>query len=416
MFTYKTQEEVDKMTASEYETYTTEKSAHEADLRKQEIEKAIEEAQKNNATKEEVEALTNKNADIVKEIERLSLDAKKRSEQPNGVLKNFATALMDAFKSMGNSIEDVIEKKVDATKAVVNITDATTIDAVGSASHYSLTTPTGFVGTIRSRMLTYLQNVSVRNIGGNRAMWFVELDEQGTPIMIAEAATKTKVSVRYEEREKKSKKIGIHSKVSTEFLRNLPQLVSYVQSNLIKRLEIATENQLFGGDDTGNNLAGLSEYAVAFTGGSLAGTLPNPSINDVFRAVVLQVTEAYHMPNAIFVRPGVIAQMDVAKSADGIYELPPFRQANGNVVSGMTLIETMGLPSGIDFMGGDLSVVQVAFTSPLSVEINRSGTDMIDNLRTILVEQELVQWVSETDVNGLVYGDVATAITALTEE
>jgi hypothetical protein len=415
MFTYKTQEEVDKMTASEYETYTTEKSAHEADLRKKEIEKAIEEAQKNNATKAEIEALTAKNADIVKEIERLSLEAKKASEQPSGVLKNFATALMDAFKSMGNSIEDVIEKKVDATKAVVNITDATTIDAVGSASHYSLTTPTGFVGTIRSRMLTYLQNVSVRNIGGNRAMWFVELDEQGTPIMIAEATTKTKVSVRYEEREKKSKKIGIHSKVSTEFLRNLPQLVSYVQSNLIKRLEIATENQLFGGDDTGNNLAGLSEYAVAFTGGSLAGTLPNPSINDVFRAVVLQVTEAYHMPNAIFVRPGVIAQMDVAKSADGIYELPPFRQANGNVISGMTLIETMGLPSGIDFMGGDLSVVQVAFTSPLSVEINRSGTDMIDNLRTILVEQELVQWVSETDVNGLVYGDIATAITALTD-
>lgn len=415
MFTYKTQEEVDKMTASEYETYTTEKSAYEADLRKKEIEKAIEEAQKNNAKKAEIEALTAKNAEIVKEIERLSLEAKKASEQPTGVIKNFTTALMDAFKSMGNSIEDVIEKRIDATKAVVNITDATTIDAVGSASHYSLTTPTGFVGTIRSRILTYLQNVSVRNIGGNRAMWFVELDEQGTPVMIAEAATKTKVSVRYEEREKKSKKIGIHSKVSTEFLRNLPQLVSYIQANLIKRLEIATENQLFGGDDTGNNLAGLSEYAVAFTGGSLAGTLPTPSVNDVFRAVVLQVTEAYHIPNAIFVRPGVIAQMDTAKSADGIYELPPFRQANGNVVSGMTLIETMGLPSGVDFMGGDLSVVQVAFTSPLTVEINRSGTDMIDNLRTILVEQELVQWVAETDVNGLVYGDIATALTALTD-
>ena len=56
--------------------------------------------------------------------------------------------------------------------------------------------------------MKYLSNVSVGRMRGNRVMWMEELDEQGTPIFIAEAATKTKISVRYEEREKKSKKIG----------------------------------------------------------------------------------------------------------------------------------------------------------------------------------------------------------------
>ena len=77
MFTYKTQEEVDKMSASEYETYTTQKNAHEADQRKQVIDKAISEATKNSATKAEIEALTEKQNAIVKELENATIQLKK---------------------------------------------------------------------------------------------------------------------------------------------------------------------------------------------------------------------------------------------------------------------------------------------------------------------------------------------------
>jgi len=191
-------------------------------------------------------------------------------------------------------------------------------------------------------------------------------------------------------------------------------LVNYVKSNLVKRVDIVTEDQLFAGDDTGNNLAGLTEYAVAFTGGSLAGTLANPSTTDVFRAIALQVEEAYGMATAIFVRPSILASMDVAKTTDGVYQLPPFRSANGNIVAGMELISSTGLPTGVDFIGGDLSVVNVAFADQLTVQVDMSGDDFINNLRTVLVEQELVQYVSANDTQVLVAGNIATAITALT--
>ena len=416
MFTYKTQEEVDKMTATEYETYTTEKSAHEADLRKKEIDKAIEDAQKNNATKEEIEALTNKNAEIVKEIERLSLEAKKASEVPTKENKTFYGVLKSTFEAVQKELDAVIsgEAKQMTVKAVVNITDATTIDAVGSANHINLTTNTGIISKIRSRILAYLSNVSVAPMAGNRVNWIEELDEQGTPIFIAEAGAKTKISVRYEEREMKSKKIGVYGKVSTEMLRNLPMLVPYIQSNLMKRVDIATEDQLFGGDGTGNNLTGLAEYAVAFTGGSLAGTLATPNVNDVFRAIALQVQEAYGTASALFVEPSVIAKLDVSKDDNGSYLLPPFRMANGNEIAGMTLIASTGLPSGVDFIGGDLSVVQVRFADAMNIQIGQDGNDFTNNLRTILVEQELLQFVSANDAQVLVQGTIATAITALT--
>jgi len=417
MFVEKSLEELEKMTPEQQREYLTSKKENDANLRKAEIDKAIKEANKNNVSQEEVQKLIEKQNAIVGELELFGLRMKQiteQSTQKDSAPVSLEKALTDSFDAKKEEFEKLANGDVHTVKAVVNIADSTTIDAVGSASHYSLTKNTGIISKIRSRIMKYLSNVSVGRMRGNRVMWMEELDEQGTPIFIAEAATKTKISVRYEEREKKSKKIGVHAKVTTEFLRNLPQLVNYVKSNLVKRVDIVTEDQLFAGDDTGNNLAGLTEYAVAFTGGSLAGTLANPSTADVFRAITLQVEEAYGMATAIFVRPSVLVSMDVAKTTDGVYQLPPFRSANGNIVAGMELISSTGLPSGVDFIGGDLSVVNVAFADQLTVQVDMSGDDFINNLRTVLVEQELVQYVSANDTQVLVQGDIATAITALT--
>lgn len=257
--------------------------------------------------------------------------------------------------------------------------------------------------------------VSVGSLmGANKAMWIEELDEQGAPIFIGEGDTKTEISVRYEEREMKARKIGVHGKVTTEMMRNLPSLINYIQNNLARRVDIKTEDQLFAGNNTGDNLKGLTEYATAFTGGSLNATLTAPTNADVFRAVALQVEEAFGIATALFVRPSVLATLDVEKDSNGAYLLPPFRAANGNMIAGMTLISSNGLPSGVDFVGGDLSVVNVMFTDNMSIQIGMDGNDFTKNKKTILVEQELLQFVSANDTQVLVKGDLATAITELT--
>jgi hypothetical protein len=369
---------------------------------------------------EEIKGMTDQTA-VKTALTDLEAKVKALEETPKTTKApaNFAELLMKTFEDNKELLKKVADKEIDKAsiviKSPVTVGVNNTVDAVGSASHYSVTSFTGIISALRKRVLKYLENVSVGGLPVDKpyAMWIEELDEQGNPTFLGEGATKVQGSVRYEEREKKAVKVAFWGKVTEEMLRYLPQLVNYFQNNLMKRLEIRMEDELFSGLGGANQLSGIVGYASAFTGGGLS--VANPSFADVFRAIALQVEKANGEVNAIFVRPDILAQMDVEKATDsGVYLMPPFRAANGNEVAGMRLISSNGIPSGIDFVGGDLSVVNVQFTDGLRVEIDRTQDDMITNKRTILVEAELVQFVSANDTQVLVKGDMATAIAAIT--
>lgn len=329
--------------------------------------------------------------------------------------KSFGEALNAALDANKDAIIESIDKRGASVnmviKDVVTVGENNTLFGGASASHYLLTAFTGVISKVRSRVSRYLGLVSVGTINNRVAMWVEEYDEQGTPIFIAEGATKTPVSVLYKEKEAKVQKIAVTTKVTMEMLRDLPQLASYIQSNLLRRIEVATITELFAGN--GTMLNGLFGYATAFTGGGL--TTPTPSYADVFRALALQVELAFGTATAVFVNPEILAAMDVEKSVDGIYLLPPFKSADGREVAGMELIPDVALVgSAYDFVGGDLSVVNVRFREGLTIEIGEDGNDFSKNLKTIRAEQHLVQFVSANDTQVLVKGVMADAIVAIT--
>lgn len=372
------------------------------------IKASIEELKSANDVTAIKEAITN----VETQIEAL----KQANNEPQKEVKSFREALMSAFEAKAEDINNAINNKganVDIqVKAAVNVTEANTILGGDSDSHWLLTSFTGVISAVRSRVSRYLGLVSVGTINNRVAMWVEEYNEQGTPIFIGEGVGKTKVSVQYKEKEAKVQKIAVYCKVSTEMLRDLPQLVSYLQANLLRRIEVATVTELFSGD--GTMLNGLLDYATTFTGGGV--TTATPSNFDVFRALALQVQKAFGTASAVFVNPDILAQMDMQKSADGIYLIPPFKSADGTQVAGMQLIPELALVgSGFDFVGGDLSVVNVRFREGLSINIGEDGNDFTNNMRTILAEQALVQFVSANDTQVLVKGVMADAIALITD-
>lgn len=343
-----------------------------------------------------------------------------------GTQKTMRQNLTEAFEAVKGEIEEILKNGGKqngplVVKSAVTMTATNTI--IAGTTHNTLTQDTGIISTLRKRILTYLDNVSPLQLDPTRpyAMWIEETDEQGTPIFIGEGDTKTQLSVRYEEKEKKAKKIAVHGKVSTEMMRYLPNLIAYIENNLMKRVDIVTENQLFNGNDTGNNLAGLIPYATAFDGGvgvkagtGLVGLVEKPTYADVIRAAVLQVQNSYGVASAFFVDTDILALMDTEKDDFGGYVLPPFKSADGTTISGVKLIPTTALTgTSYEFVGGDLSAIGVGFTDTMNIQIGLDGNDFTKNLKTIIVEQELVQFVSANDTKVLVKGLFADAKTLI---
>lgn len=409
-----------------------EKAAHDALIAT--VKNEITEATKNNVNKSELEALKNKLSEIenkevvskedfeaVKKVAAaLEATVKAMKEQPTNPVghKTVGAALAAAFAEKAEDINAIVKAgglQSAPLKVTVKTVGTMSVEStIGAGStQVSITENTGIISTIRKREETYLAQVSVGRIGTNRAMWIEETDEEGTPIMLGEGDSKTQLDVQYVEQTMAVKKIAVYGKVTTELMADIPQLISYIENNLMKRMDIVLENQLHSGNGVGDNLKGLSEYATAFSAGSLANTIPFANELDVLEAVALQVKTAFGLPNAVFVHPATVAAIKLIKDDSGRPVWKDYVTINGDlVISGMRVIETTAVTAG-NFIGGDLSVVNVLKRDELGITIGLDGNDFTQNKKTMLLEKRLVQFVSANDTGVIVDGDFTTAKAAL---
>ena len=343
---------------------------------------------------------------------------------PNAEPATFKEALKASLDAQASTLEEVrsqggLRKGQDLNFEVkaVNITEDTTI--IAGSTENVLTQNTGVISPIRQRTEKYLQAVTTGTINNRFALWIEETDEAGTPVMIGEAAPKTQISVLYVEKTQPVQKIAVYSKVSTELLADLPQLTSFIQNSMLKRVNVAIETQLFSGTGVAPYIKGATEWAASFAAGSLANTIPYANEIDVIHAVANQVDLAFGTPNAIFVHPDTLNKIFGLKSTTGepLYKDYMDWSIGGMgrnlVVAGMQVIATPAVTSGT-FVGGDMKVLNVLFRESLNIRLTPSGDDPINNLMTLIVEARLVQFASRNDLGCLVEGDFTTAIAALT--
>lgn len=362
-------------------------------------------------------------AEMQKQLDKLDIALQKNAVDKEVSAEDFKSAFMKAYAPVQAEIERLKSEpnaRLKAPlvfeineKAVGTITLASTIANEASSGQVTISEFTGVVSPIRQRLLTYLANASVGAIGTQYAVWVEEYDQEGTPVMIGEGVEKTQIDVQYKEQRAKVEKIGVHMKVSMEMLEDAAYLASYIQSNGVKRVETVIENQLFTGNGTSPQLAGLLSKSTTFTGSTMAGKVESATNWDVIHGIIAQVRAANGTANGVFVETGAYHVMLSEKDADKQYILPAgvTFNANGGINAwGVQIIPTNALTgTAADFVGGDLSVINVRLRSGLQVAIGESGDDFIDNLKTVRIEQRLVQFISANDTPVLVKGVFATA-------
>jgi HK97 family phage major capsid protein len=362
-------------------------------------------------------------AEMQKHLDALDLAMQKSAVEKEVKSEDFRSAFIKAYEPIQKEIarlksEPNARLKAPLTfeineKTVGAISLASTISNVASSGQVTISEFTGVVSPIRQRLLTYLSNVSVGAIGTQYAVWVEEYDEEGTPVFIGEGVEKTALDVQYKEQRAKVEKIGVHMKVTMELLEDAAYLASYIQQNGVKRVETVIENQLFTGNGSSPQLQGLLGKSTTFTGGSMAGGVESATNWDVIHGIIAQVRAANGSVNGIFVETGQYHLMLSEKDADKQYILPAgvtFDAQGGINAWGVRIIPTNALTgTAADFVGGDLSVINVRLRSGLQVAIGESGDDFIDNLKTVRIEQRLVQFISQNDVPVLVKGTFAGA-------
>lgn len=293
------------------------------------------------------------------------------------------------------------------------MSDASTIDA--GATAISLTDNTGIISPIRQRTEKYLSGASVGSCSGNHAMWIEETTQSGTPIFVAESGGATQLSVLYVEKTANVRDIPVYGKLTQNMLADLPQLYSYVVNNLGKRLGIAIENGLLLGDGTGVTLFGLSSYATAFSAGNAALQVEFANYIDVVENANKQVTLAYGIPNRWYIHPDDMFILKAAKDKVGRPLWKDYMNNDGDVVIGGALLVVTPAQTAGAFQGGDTKSANVLFRDSVSIQLGLDGNDFINQMKTLLLSQRLVQFVSANDTPVIVKGTWAAAVVALNQ-
>lgn len=394
------------------------------------LDEKLEVAQKSNVTKAEIEASEKKLTDALKSANDSLIEIMKEQGKEIASLKNqksptkdgvsFKMALKNAIESKSEEIDTILKNGgkqnspliFNVEKAAVVMGEGTTIGS--GSTQVTLTANTGIISSIRRREERYLQSVSVGTINGARALWIEETDEQGTPIFIAEGASKVQLSSLWVEKTSPVQKIAVYGKVTTELMADLPQLMSYIQSSLMKRLSVKLETELFTGLGTGNTISGAKTLATTFSAGANALAIDNANEFDVLDALALQVEVANGMANAVYINPSTWAKMKGLKDTTGRPIWKDYIDPTTGIVNyaGMNIFTSTAITAG-EFVGGDMEVLHVLYRDNLTIQIGLDGNDFTNNVKTIIAEQRLVQFASANDTPCLVKGVFSTAKAAL---
>lgn len=423
MFTYKTQEEVDKMSASEYEAYTTQKNAYEAEQRKQEIDKAIKTAQEGTATKAEIEALTEKQNAIVKELENATIQLKKLSE-PNAektmsfketiykFVADNAEAIQKAFKS-GGAVE------MDVTKAVgtVEVASATLPVAAPALQGVQVAPPS------RANLRTAVINAMVTTIPTTQASYaYTEtLPKEGGFDFVAEKGSKPQIDMKFETRYASPVKVAAWMKLTEEAVTDIPSLQAIAFDFLRQQHDLKKQKGILNGDGVSPNPKGATTYGRVFSAGALANAVTSPNFMDVVNACITDIftthnftDEMPYMANIVLINPNdFFINLVSAKTTTGEPLYPTASLFNQVQIGGVTIMPHEDIATGKIFVA-DLSKYNTTNYVGYNVKIGWVNDDFIKNQFVILGESRFHAFVKKLDEQAFIYDDIATIKTAIT--
>lgn len=402
-FEYKSAEEISKMSAEEQNKYLADKNTHEANVRKEEIEKAV---------KPVSEQVTN----LDETLKELSEGFRELSE----AVKNTPSDV-DASKA----IEDwLVENQESIKSAMKNGAGRMEIKAVGNVTTANGTLPTALptnyaaeslgVDRIALRRPTLLDYVNTYNTNQKTLAYVEPVAGEGDFAQVLEGAEKPQLDIDWVTRYATPVKWAGYIKVTEEVIEDIPRMRDLILNYLRDKHDLKKEKDVF---------TAINAAAVTFgTTGAMAAKVASPNLMDVVNAMQLQIVSSPNYTDEADFRGTVVLMhpsdfyLEFGAAKDGLGR-PMFDAGYQNspvfTYNGYTFIATTLVTAG-NILLIDPSKVDVTTYSPYRAEIGWTDKDFIFNLFVILGESRGHIVIRNHDKRAFVKGSIATIKTNIT--
>ena len=333
-FTYKSQEEIDKMTAVEADAYKGEQREFETKANKDAIDLAVKGA-KEDFTAELKKANDNATELALKVTE---LETKGSFTIEGGALskglKENKVAIKEVAKG-GNS--EVTIKAISNRASVVGNNNDTLLAGIGQ------------IATRKLSLYDIFSKVPVTDNNNNGTIRYYDWDDATTvraAASIAEGAAFPQSTAKFKTATVVIEKIGDTLPVTEEFMEDDAMFAAELELFLETNVDLAIDEQLCNGTGVSNTLIGLYASAPAYV--PVAQGIADANIFDLVLKVSEDITVSggsRFAPDTIIARKSVINQMKLKKDANKNYITPPFVSADGNNIDGMLVIESNVAPA-----------------------------------------------------------------------
>jgi HK97 family phage major capsid protein len=197
-------------------------------------------------------------------------------------------------------------------------------------------------------------------------------------------------------------KIGDSIPITEEALRHTPRLAAEVELFMQTNVDVAIETNLATGNGTSPNLKGIYTSATAYTA-------PNLSITDanIFDLIVkcsedITGNTTYggkYMPDTVLMNITDINRMRLKKDSTNNYIVPPFVDASGKVVAGITIVECPSMAANT-FALGDRRFAKIYHEDGYILSFGTVNTNFTEDVITMKARKSLALLVRTIDATG----------------
>ena len=381
------------------------------------VQAKLQEAQKNGATKEEVQklhALIEKSGTAIEDF----MESQKKTVV-NSVAKQFNTFLNEKSET----IEELRLKGAGTIlftpKAVGDLSTGSGTD-VGTAPavlHANL-------NTFNFRDDSSLLALATTTSTNAPALSYTEqTPKEGGYEFVAEAGTKPQTDFKWENRFIEPKKAAAYEVMSEEVVTDVARMESVAREYLEKTHNLFKANNLFFGPGTGVTPTGATVSARTFVATGMANVFPAGTSNfmDVVNAIITDIyrtqtftDEASYMPNIVLINPiDFFIQLVGAKDGQGLPLYPQAGLFNEVRIGGVIIKPWIKIPAGKIFVA-DMTKMNVINYVPFSIRIGWINDQFITNQFTMVGESRYYQYIKNLDLQAFVYDDIATVQAAIT--